>query len=52
MVDLYCNVCGGGKENEPLGWKYLKVPDQKMKFKEGMFIVEKRFVKKAEWIKQ
>lgn len=39
-------MCGGGKNADPLGWKYLKVADEKMKFKEGLCIIEKRFLKK------
>jgi hypothetical protein len=39
-------VCGGGKNAEPIGWKYLKVADAKMKFKEGLSIIEKRYIKK------
>jgi hypothetical protein len=35
-----------------LGWRYVKVSDPKMKFKEGLAIVEKKCVRKSEWIKK
>ena len=47
MVDLFCNVC---ENNEPIGWKYIKIGDSSMKFKEGKYLIEKCFLRKIGWI--
>lgn len=36
IADIYCSNCG-----EELGWKYIRAYEDRQKFKEGRFIIEK-----------
>ncbi|XP_062148056.1 protein yippee-like At4g27740 isoform X3 [Alnus glutinosa] len=41
VADIYCSNCG-----ETLGWKYVRAYDDRQKFKEGRFIIERAKIAK------
>lgn len=46
VCDIFCNVC-----NNKLGWKYAKAYNDKEKYKEGKFLVERaRMMKDNSWL--
>lgn len=36
IANIYCHTCG-----EEMGWKYIQAYNEREKFKEGKFIIEK-----------
>lgn len=44
VADIYCAEC-----QEVLGWKYEKAYEERQKYKEGKYILEKAKVMKENW---
>lgn len=44
VADIYCNCC-----LQILGWKYEEAFEEKEKYKEGKYIIEKAKMTKENW---
>jgi hypothetical protein len=44
VADIYCNCC-----QQILGWKYEEAFEEKEKYKEGKYIIEKAKMTKENW---
>lgn len=44
VADIYCNCC-----QQILGWKYEQAFDEREKYKEGKYIIEKAKMTKENW---